>query len=160
MSFHVLSKMQERFNSSPNQIKMKKPILLLILAIGCTFTSCKQDDSGGDGDLLGTWFLTTYVDNEGEEPADECESKNIVRFKDGNVFDYQYHTTDNASGDCIEGIHDSGTWSYLFDRKVQLDYGTEERSDITVAKYKISGDILTLTFDEGNGEYHEKYKKE
>nr|MUH42028.1 hypothetical protein [Zobellia laminariae] len=160
MSFHVLSKMQERFNSSPNQIKMKKPILLLILAIGCTFISCKQDDSGGDGDLLGTWFLTTYVDNEGEEPADECESKNIVRFKDGNVFDYQYHTTDNASGDCIEGIHDSGTWSYLFDRKVQLDYGTEERSDITVAKYKISGDILTLTFDAGNGEYHEKYKKE
>jgi len=48
----------------------------------------------------------------------------------------------------------------LFNSKVQLDHGTEERSNIMVAKYKVSGDVLTLTFDEGNGEYHKKYKKE
>lgn len=156
---HVISKMYQRFSTSPNLIQMKKPILLLFLAAGCIFTSCKKDSSSDDGDLAGTWSLIAYIDDEGEEPTNECESMDLLRFKDGNVFDYEFHSTDSSSGDCIEGVHDSGTWSYLFNSKVQLDYGTEGNSDITVAKYKVSGDILTLTFDEGNGEYQEKYKK-
>ncbi|MGS0525954.1 lipocalin family protein [Zobellia nedashkovskayae] len=138
---------------------MKKPILLFFMAVGCVLTSCKSDDSGDDGDLLGTWSYIAYVDSEGEELANDCESMDILRFKDGNILDYELHSTDSTSGDCIEGTHDSGSWTYLFNGKVQLDYGTDGNSDITVAKYKVSGDILTLTINEGNGEYQEKFKK-
>ncbi|WP_276168909.1 lipocalin family protein [Zobellia alginiliquefaciens] len=138
---------------------MKKPILLLFLAAGCIATSCKSDDSGEDGDLMGTWSYIAYIDSDGEEPSNDCESMDILRFKDGNVFDYEFHSTDNSNGDCIEGTHNSGSWTYLFNRKVQLDYGLNGDSNITIAKYKVSGDILTLTIDEDNGEYQEKYRK-
>jgi len=148
-----------RFKASPNGNKMKKPILLFAMALGCMFTSCKKDDSGGDGDILGTWSYIAYADDNGEEPADECARMDLLRFKNGNVFDYEYHFASTAGDECIEGTHSSGSWTYQFDSKVRLDHGTENNPDITVAKFSISGDILTLTFDEGNGTYKKKYKK-
>ncbi|MDB2606844.1 lipocalin family protein [Zobellia sp.] len=139
---------------------MEKPIFILFLAIGCTFTSCKKNDSIDDGDLLGTWSYVAYIDDQGEQLVNDCESQNIKRFKIGNVFDFEYHNKNNTGNECIEGTHDSGKWSYLFNEKVQMNHATEENPDIVIAKYKISEDVLTLTFDEGNGEYKEVYRKQ
>jgi len=90
-----------------------KRILVLAIAAGFVFSSCKKDDD--DQNLIvGTWKVNKFVYKYGSgssetEIPDACEAKSTVAFKeDGSVTSNDYYT---SSGNCVSD-NDNGTYSY------------------------------------------------
>ncbi len=142
---------------------MNKLFLLFLLTIGLFFNSCnkKENESMENVDLLGTWTLIAYIDDEGEELADECYSQDSLTFMENNTFNYTYYYNYGKEGGCQKIQDATGSWEYLTDKIIKFDYshGDYIDKDKWENPFEISGDILTLTRDEGLGIYLEKYKK-
>lgn len=135
-------------------------MLLSLLTIGLFIISCDKEDKESPSDstaLIGVWNYMAYVDDEGEEPATECEKNQIIEFKENGVFSFTYY--DEDSGECKKSQDATGTWEYISDNVITLDYGNQEYLDTYEVEFNISENVLTLTIDEGEGEYKEKYEK-
>ena len=141
---------------------MIKKIFFSFLAISLLFVSCSKDENetppeedGSTTDLLGVWNYASYIDDEGELLATDCEKNQIIDFQENGVFRFTYY--DDGSGTCEKNQDAMGSWEYLSDDgKIELDYGND---DVYEVEYSISDDTLTLTIDEGEGEYKEVYEK-
>jgi len=140
---------------------MKKLILLSFLTVGLSFTSCSKDENetSTSEDLIGAWSFISYIDDEGEELADDCDSKDSITFMSDNSFNFTYHGINNTEDGCTKNQDAMGVWEYQSDKVLKLDYSTDEYTSITEAEFQITGNILTLTINEGEGEYQEKYQK-
>lgn len=142
---------------------MKKPILAVLLCLGLTFTSCtkdensKEDEISKDTELIGTWSYMAYIDEEGEEAADACESKETITFNSDNSFDYVYF---GGEEECELTQDASGSWKYISENVLNLDYSHDTYEYVIDAQFEISGNVLILILDEGEGEYKEKYQKQ
>jgi len=137
-----------------------RPILAVFLC--CFFCiSCESEDTTNpneetpaDASLLGVWNYAAYIDDEGEELATQCESSQILHFQTDGVFRFTYYTEDATS--CAKTQDATGSWEELSDSSIALDYGIDSYD----MNYTISGRVLTLTIDEGLGEYQERYEKQ
>ncbi|WP_282161386.1 lipocalin family protein [Ulvibacterium marinum] len=143
---------------------MKKSILFLFLTTGLFFTSCNKDESEPktDVDLIGTWTYIAYVDDdEGEIQADECDGQDSLTFMSDNTFNFTYHYNFDEEVGCYKAQDAIGSWEYISDGEIELDYsnGNNVEPNNQKTPFEISGDILTLTKDEGYGVFLEKYKK-
>lgn len=138
------------------------PRLLLTLMLVCVVSlSCESEDATNpeeettaDATLLGVWNYAAYIDEQGEELATPCESSQIIHFQLDGVFRFTYYTEDATS--CAKTQDATGSWAELSDTSLNLDYGIDSY-DVT---YEISGRVLTLTIDEGEGAFQERYIKE
>ncbi len=130
---------------------MKKSILLL--AISLLFLSCKSDDdSGSNNSIVGTWLLTSIIENN-EEIITMCERQEFFEFKDDNTFSFQVFNEKedlNEDGtvetDCVKGILDTGIYT-IEGNNITIKFDTEDESDISV--FSINQDTLILS-SEGN----------
>lgn len=90
-----------------------KKILLLAVAAGFVFSSCKKDDDDQNL-IIGTWkvnkFSYKYGNGSSEtEIPDECAAKSTIVFKeDGALISNDYYKT---GGNCVSD-NDTGTYSY------------------------------------------------
>lgn len=131
------------------------------MAMGLLFVSCEknendtpEEDNGTETELLGIWNYISYIDTDGEEPATDCEKNQIIDFQESGVFRFTYY--DDSTGTCEETQDATGEWAYISDGVIELDYGNNDVYEVT---YSISDNTLTLTIDEGEGEYQEVYQK-
>ncbi|MDC6365360.1 MULTISPECIES: lipocalin family protein [Flavobacteriaceae] len=130
---------------------------LFFLFISCSTDSETPEENPEDTvSLIGTWYFILYLDDEGEEPATECDGKDYLTFKEDGSFDYGYHYI--VGQECENtGGNQTGAWSYITDKVIELDYGNNDTYEVP---FSIEDNVLTLTLDEGEGEYQEKYEKE
>lgn len=142
---------------------MKKSILLLFLTTGLLFTSCTKDESEptANEDLIGTWLFISYIDDEGELLADECDGQDSLTFMDDNTFNFTYHYNYDVEVGCYKGQDAIGSWEYLTESVIKFDYSNGDYIDLDKFEnpFEITGDILTFTRDEGEGVFFEKYRK-
>ncbi len=139
-------------------------MLFLFLTTGFFFTSCNKDESEPttDEDLIGTWTYIAYVhDDEGEIQANECDSQDSLTFMNDSTFNFTYHYNFDEEVGCYKAQDAIGSWEYISDGIIKFDYSNDDYVDINKweTPFEISGDILTLTKDEGYGVFLEKYKK-
>ncbi len=129
---------------------MKKSILLL--AISLLFLSCKSDDdSGSNNSIVGTWLLTSIIENN-EEIITMCERQEFYEFRDDNTFSFQVfderedlNEDGTVETDCVEGTLDTGIYT-IEGNNIAIKFDTEDESDVSV--FSINQDTLTLTFEE------------
>ncbi|MBO0323150.1 lipocalin family protein [Muricauda sp. CAU 1633] len=140
---------------------MIKKIYFSLLAMSLLFVSCDNDENetppeenNSTTELLGIWNYAAYIDNEGELPATDCEQNQIIDFQENGVFRFTYY--DDGSGTCEQNQDATGNWEEVSEGVLELDYGND---DVYEVEYSIAGNTLTLTIDEGEGEYQEVYEK-
>ncbi len=143
-----------------NTTIMFKRLLLPIFALSLFLVACEAEETEAtpEGEntevtLLGVWNYRAYIDNDGEELATDCERNQILEFLQDGTFRFTYY--DDTSGACQMDQDATGNWEYVSDTSIELDYGV----DSYTASFSINGDLLTLTIDEGEGEYQERYQK-
>lgn len=117
-------------------------------------TETTNEESMNNANLLGTWNFSAYIDDEGEELATDCESNQILDFQESGVFRFTYY--DESLGTCEKNQDAIGNWELLSDNSIELDYGMDSYE----VEYRISENVLTLTIDEGEGKYQERYEKQ
>lgn len=137
-----------------------KITLRYFLACSLLFMSCSTDAENPEKDnqntsLIGTWYFIAYLDEEGEEPATDCDGNDFIRFNEDDTFDFAYHYIEGQ--ECVDTGDQTGQWSYASDGILELAYSEQETREVG---YVIEENVLTLTIDEGLGEYQEKYEKE
>ncbi|WP_420401162.1 lipocalin family protein [Flagellimonas sp.] len=137
-----------------------KPILGGLLAFCLLFMSCstdaeKQEDPNENTSLIGTWYFIAYIDDEGQQDPNGCDNNDFIRFNEDDTFDFAYYYIEGE--ECITRGDQTGQWSYASDGILELVYNEQETREVG---YVIEENILTLTIDEGLGEYQEKYEKE
>ena len=91
---------------------MKKSILLSFLTIQLFLNSCSKyesEPSTTSEDLIGSWSFIAYIDDEGKELADECDSQDSIRFKSDNSFNFTYHCINNSEDECTKNQDAMGT---------------------------------------------------
>lgn len=92
-----------------------RKILLLALASGFIFTSCKKDDDNDQSLIVGTWkidkYFYKYADGTSEtELPDACDTKTRITFKeDGSIINDEFSTDVNNS--CVS-YYETGNYSY------------------------------------------------
>lgn len=126
------------------------------LFISCSTDSETPEDNPDDTvSLIGKWYFTMYIDEEGEEPATDCDSNDFIAFNEDDTFNFAYHYIEGQ--ECVDTGDQTGEWTLLEDGILELVYSEIETREV---KYLIEENTLTLTIDEGLGEYREKYIKE
>ncbi len=134
-------------------------LLCCFALISCETESTEETETANEENttsvaLLGTWNFAAYIDGEGEELATDCESNQILDFQENGVFRFTYYGED--SGTCEMNQDATGSWELLSENSIALDYGVDSYE----VDYSISENVLTLTIDEGEGEYQERYVKQ
>lgn len=84
---------------------MKKFIYLFILII--TLNSCESEDDSSSDPIVGTWQLTSIIEN-GEEIATDCEKENTVTFSSNATFTI-IDSYDNGNNSCSTDTA-TGSW--------------------------------------------------
>ena len=146
---------------------MHKRLFLSALFLNLLFVSCESETTDPDleepvaeTELLGTWNYVAYIDDDGEEPATDCEQNQTLTFEEDGVFRYTYY--DDSEGTCEKTQDSQGTWEFISDAVIKTDYtyGSYVDEDKFEVGFEISGNTLTLYLDEGEGEYQERYEKQ
>ena len=84
-----------------------KKFLILLLSI-TLFTACSDDDdSGSDGNIVGTWVLVGAT-NVPDLTIDECTGRSTITFNADNTASSTFYSTVN--GTCVSA-DDDGSWS-------------------------------------------------
>ncbi len=146
---------------------MHKRLFLSVLFLNLLFVSCESESADPDPEeplaeteLLGTWNYVAYIDDDGEEPATDCEQNQTLTFEEDGVFRFTYY--DDSEGPCEKTQDSQGTWEFVSDAVIKTDYtyGDYVDQDKFEVGFEISGNTLTLYLDEGEGEYQERYEKQ
>lgn len=110
---------------------MKK--LLLLLCVVILAFSCKSDDepSYSSTDLVGTWLLTSILNN-GEEIFDESDCKSEIIYTETTVDYNEYYGEDCSS------VYEASTDTYKLNGKnIIIDGDTLEILELTSKKLKV-----------------------
>lgn len=146
---------------------ISKRFFLSVLFLNLLFVSCENEDTENDSEdpiaeteLLGTWNFIAYSDDEGEEPATDCEKNQTLTFEEDGVFRYTYY--DDSEGSCEKTEDSQGAWELISDGVIKTDYTYGDYVDENKFEvgFEISDNVLTLSIDEGEGEYQERYEKQ
>ena len=106
-------------------------------------------------------FMKQDGDHSSHTRAEDLESYIVT--EPNSFFIMQGHTSsdqedlyDEDSGTCEMNQDATGNWEFLTESSIELDYGIDSYE----VDYSISENVLTLTIDEGEGEYQERYEKQ
>ncbi|PTX42424.1 lipocalin-like protein [Christiangramia gaetbulicola] len=84
-----------------------KKFLILFLAMSL-FTACSDDDdSGAEGNIVGTWTLVAATNVPGFT-IDDCTGRSTITFNADNTASSTFYAT--VEDQCVSS-NDSGTWS-------------------------------------------------
>ena len=83
-----------------------KKILILLLSI-CTLSACSDDDSGTDGNIVGTWNLVAATNVPGYT-VNDCTGQSTITFNADNTASSTFYS--EVEGNCVSDT-DSGAWS-------------------------------------------------
>ncbi|PKA98702.1 lipocalin-like protein [Flavobacteriaceae bacterium MAR_2009_75] len=127
---------------------MKKSFILLsAIALGL-FSSCSDDDSAdsAENSLMGSWQLTAEYDNGEPYELDNCELEETIIFKSDGIYEFvDYDPAEGNENECVvDDDSSTGTWSIPSSGKLSISEG----SIVIVTDYSISGNQLTITFEE------------
>lgn len=83
-----------------------KKILMLFMTIAL-LTACSDDDSGDDGNIVGTWLLVE-ANNIPGYTVNECSGQSTITFNADNSASSTFYST--VEGECVSDT-DTGSWS-------------------------------------------------
>ena len=134
-------------------------MLFVVLGIATIFSSCKKDDDGGSGSLLGTWKAVKETYTEKGITQTETYDDDYYELL---IFD-ETTLTEKIIVDGVEDKGETDSFKYTLDgNRIMVKDGLE----LTYyGDYSLSGNTLTLTIDGADREestthsgYGESYK--
>lgn len=106
-----------------------KKFLILLLSI-TVFTACSDDDdSGSNGNIVGTWLLVE-ANNVPGLTVDDCTGQSTITFNSNNTASSTFYST--VEGNCVSA-NDTGAWSSSSNSQYTIEVpGFDEPIDGTV----------------------------
>jgi len=86
--------------------------MLLFIAAAFTFTSCGNDDDGGNQDrLIGIWTLENIFENGIEDPElTDCDRQETFSFDADGTAENKIYYQEDEDGPCVLDETETGTW--------------------------------------------------
>jgi len=128
-----------------------KKILLVLLFVGFSLTSCDSNDDNSSSDLIGTWQLTSLIES-GIDDVTECTKKTTLVLTEDEFIFNEYEPRGRGE----ECELDTTFYTYIFtDSTITIESVSDEDEDededeieILNFEYTVTDNILVLILNE------------